>query len=105
MVLRHDDLRGAMGEVRGKKVVLGRAGFRIREAQDQRRADVVKPDLGRIDPVPVTGFSGPQQEIDAGAMGAARVFRDPGLAIVTALGVGREIEAADDLIGGRRASS
>ncbi len=57
---------------------------------------MVKPDFGRIHGVPMAAFSGLKEKVDAGSRGPPLIRRDPGLAVVTALRVGREIEVGND---------
>ena len=58
------------------------------------------PDFRRIDFVPMTGFPGFEQEIDACAMRARLSVVDMGLAIPAAFWVRLEVEVGDDLIWG-----
>ena len=71
----------------------------------QGRARVVVPDLDRIDPVPVRALAAREQEIDRRRGGTPAVDRaavPERLAVVSALGVGPEIEQADDVRGAER---
>lgn len=59
---------------------------------------MIEPDLGGIDLVPVASLAGLEQEIDAGAGWPSVIAGDPGLAIMSAFGMGREVQAGDDLV-------
>ena len=59
---------------------------------------MVQPDFRRIDFVPMRGFSARQQKIDAGPAGSGIAISRPRLAIMTALGMGRQAQVGDDLL-------
>jgi len=92
-VFRHDPLRAlAIRDVRPEADVGPWSCGRLAPFQGKRRARVIVPDLDRIDLVPMAWLASLEQEIDAGACGAAgAVFVDPGLAIEPAFGMGREV--------------
>ena len=71
---RHDGLRAlAGGEVDAQRSVAARACI-VGDGEEQRRAGMPVPDLGRIDPVPARNLAVAQQEIDGGG-GRARAVR------------------------------
>ena len=59
---------------------------------------MVEPDFGRIDLVPMTRFTCLQQEINAGAGRSPFIFRDPGLAIMSAFRVRGKAQMFYDLV-------
>lgn len=59
---------------------------------------MIEPDLGGIHLVPVASLVGFEQEIDAGTGRPSVITGDPGLAIMSAFGMGREVQAGDDLV-------
>ena len=97
--MRGDDgLRALAGQNVGAEPLIGRRPAVGGQRQQQGRAGVKKPDLGRVDPVPGGGAPGFEQKIDRGRGGAAR--RDlkavaKGLAIKPALGMRREAQRLD----------
>src|SRR5262249_18121638 len=100
---RHHRLRPlAGGKVAAEGVALGRALRACRDLEQQRRAGVVVPDLGRIDLVPMPALAARQDVVDRGrcrssVRGAGIAER---LAIMPAFRMRREIEQPDHL-GGR----
>ena len=61
---------------------------------------MVEPDLRSIDLVPMTALAFSQKEIDACATWPTGTIGHPCLTVVTTFGMGREIEAGDDILRG-----
>ena len=74
------------------------------DAELERRAGVVVPGLGRVDPVPVRALPGAEQEVDRGAGPPGRGPVPPRLGVPAALGMGLQPQRLDDLVGVHRTS-
>jgi len=104
-VRRHDRLRAlAGGKIASQRHALDPTPGIVRNLELKRRAGMIVPGLGRIDPVPVRALAARQQKIDRGrcrapAFDGPRVTKR--LAEMPALGMRLEIEQADHLGGGR----
>src|SRR5262245_14344844 len=60
----------AGGEIGSERYALNRRSLANRDRERKRRACVVVPDLGRVDPMPVRTLAARQQKIDRGRGGA-----------------------------------
>src|SRR5439155_21263679 len=98
---RHDHLRSfALCEIGAEAMHIDMPAI-MREAEIQGCARMPVPDLIGIDAMPMADLAFAQQIIDRGAGGAFAQGRilPPGLAIMAAFGMRRQVEQTDDVLG------
>jgi hypothetical protein len=92
MMDRDDELRHLpILKVGTEHMILARAMAAPGDRQDQGCTCVEVPDLDRVDTMPSAGFAFGQQKEYAGTRRSTLIFGDPGLAVVTAFRVRRQI--------------